>query len=237
MLRRLTRNGISVAEPPPPPFPDLFLKARMSRPKPLQKRILEYLCQGAWPSINAISTDLDLWRFSVQRSLQTMKRDGFVEDQWVYAAPSVLPGIKAHTFHITDRGRRGLKFLQLLGEPPKTYPLGYCILMCLKDAYPATAGQIAKMLSKDRGEVKRTMKSLQNKGLVDCMYSSTRTTFGWPAITHLYRITDLGRHVLGAGPANYLDAVRGHRTPTSRPPISVAPIGRRIRRPRSKRWS
>jgi len=197
--------------PPPSHLPPGLWKRLRPRPRPLQKRILEYLSRGGRPSINAIAADLDVWRFSIQRSLQTMKRDGFVEDQCVYAAPGVVPGIKAHTFHITDLGWRELKFLQLLGEPPKTYPLGYCILMCLKDACPATAGQIAKMLSKDRGEVRRTMKSLQSRALVDCLIGRTRTTFGWDTFTNLYRITELGRKVLDAGPDAYLRTVRSHR--------------------------
>jgi DNA-binding MarR family transcriptional regulator len=145
-----------------------------------------------------------------------MRSNELVEDQWVYTAPGVVPEIKAHTFHITDTGRRELKFLQLLGEPSRTYPLGYCILMCLRDANLVTIGPIAKMLNKDRGEVKRAMKSLQNKGLVRCLMSRTRTTLGYDAITHLYRITELGREVLDAGPTRYLEALRGCSKRTSK---------------------
>jgi len=141
-----------------------------------------------------------------------MKSRGLVEDEWVWFMSGFLPDVKAHTFHITDRGMKELKLLQSLGEPPKTYPLGYCILMCLKDSYPATAGQLAKMLGKDRGEVKRTMKSVQNKAPVDCLYRKTRTSFGQDIITHLYRITDLGGQVLEAGPNAYLRMVRCSRS-------------------------
>jgi len=42
-----------------------------------------------------------------------------------------------------------------------------------------TIGQVAKMMDKDRGHVKRVMQSLQNKGLVECLVSSTCTTSGW----------------------------------------------------------
>jgi len=197
-----------VAVPLPPTFPDQFLKLPRVRPKPLQKRILEYLSQGGTPSINAISTDLDVWRSSVQRSLQTMKRDGFVEDQWVYAAPGVVPGIKAHTFHITNAGRKELKFLQSLGEPPKTYPLGYCILMCLKDAYPATAGQVAKLCDKDRGHVRRVLTGLENHGLVRRYVTSTRTRWNSETITNLWEITKVGEGVLDAGPVACVRAIR-----------------------------
>jgi predicted ArsR family transcriptional regulator len=201
-------EGIRVPVPAPPAHSSRFAKCCSSKPRPLQRRILEYLREGGRPSINAISTDLDVWRFSVQRSLQIMKRDGFVKDQWIWFAPSVVPGIKAHTFHITDLGWRELEFLQLLGEPPKTYPLGYCILMCLKDANLVTIGPIAKMTGAPDGQVRRVIKSLHNKGLVDCLYSKTRTSFGHDMITHLYRINDLGRQVLDAGPDMYVMTIR-----------------------------
>jgi len=51
-----------------------------------------------------------------------MKNHGLVEDQWVYAAPGVVPGIRAHTFHITDRGRRELKILTSTTELSEPYP-------------------------------------------------------------------------------------------------------------------
>jgi len=71
-----------------------------------------------------------------------------------------------------------------------------------------TIGQIAKMTGKQPGHVRRVMKSLQNKGLVDCLYSKTRTSFGQDVITHLYRITELGRKMLEAGPDRYVMIIR-----------------------------
>ena len=194
--------------PPPPPLPDRFLKLRKVRPRPLQRRILEYLSEGGWPSINAISTDLDVWRSSAQRCLRVMKSRALVEDQWVYAAPGVLPGIKAHTFHITDEGRRELRFLQYVANPTEPIPLGWRILLLISHGNLVTIGPIARMLGKDRGEVKRTMKSLQNKGLVGSLYSKTRTSYGHDKVTHLYGIGELGRQVLDAGPDAYLRRVR-----------------------------
>ena len=199
-----------MAEPPPPLLPNEPFKPPLIGLKPLQRQILQYLGQGGTPSINAISTDLDIWRYSAQRSLKLMKSRRLVEDEWVYAAPTVVPRIKAHTFHITDRGRKELKLLQSLGEPLKAYPVEYCILMCLRHGDLVTIDPIAKMLDKDRGHVGRVIKSLHRAGLVDCLYSKTRASFGQDMITHRYRIADLGRRVLEAGPNAYLRKIRQH---------------------------
>jgi len=137
-----------------------------------------------------------------------MKREGLVIDQWVWFASNPLPRIKAHTFHITDRGRRELEFLQSLGEPPKTCPLGYCILKCLKDAYPATAGQIAKMCDKDRGHVRRVLTGLENHGLVRRYATCTRTRWNSETITNLWEIAKVGEAVLDAGPVASVRAIR-----------------------------
>jgi len=207
-----TDRGISVAEPPPPPFADRFLKLPKVRQKPLQKRILEYLSLGGRPSIKAISTSLGVWRSSVQRSLKVMKREGSVKDQWVYAAPGVVPAIKAHTFHITDRGRRELKILTSTTELSEPYPLGWRILVLISHGNLVTIGPLAKIVDKDPGHVRRVMKSLQNRGLVDCLISRTHNTFDDFMTTHLYRITELGRQVLKTGPTTYLRQIRSHVT-------------------------
>jgi len=203
-------QGISVPVPPPPPFPDQFLKLPVARQRPLQKRILEYLSQGGWPSVNAISTDLDVWRFSARRCLEFMKSRGLVEDEWVWFMPGSLPDIKAHTFHITDLGWRELKFMQSIPEATESYPLGYRILLYMSHGQPMTVGQIAKMLGEDRGHVGRVIKSLHRAGLVDCLYSKTRTSFGQDMITHLHRITELGQEVPSAGPRAYLSIARSN---------------------------
>jgi len=137
-----------------------------------------------------------------------LKSRALVEDQWVYAAPGVVPGILAHGFSITDQGRRELRLLQSIPDECKPYPLGYRILLFMSHGNVMTTGQIAKMVDKDRGEVKRTMKSLQNKGLVDYLYSKTRTSFSHDMITHLWRISQLGRRVLDAGVERYFRIIR-----------------------------
>ena len=210
--------------PPPPPSATRFFKLPMIRPKPLQKRILEYLSQGGQPSINSIATDLGVWRFSARRSLRLMKRSGSVEDQWIWFAPSVVPGIKAHTFHMTDLGGRELRFLQSTTSLTEPIPLGWRILLCLLHGNPVTIGPIAKMLAEESGHARRVMKTLQNKGLVDCLYSKTRTSFGWDAITHLWKITECGRQVLDADPEAYLRIVRSHKQRTGRPSSIAAVI-------------
>ncbi len=211
------KEGISVAVPPPPPSATRFFKQSTIRPRPLQKRILEYLSQGGRPSINAISTDLDVWRFSVQRPLQTMKRDGFVKDQWIRFAPTVVPKLKAHVFSITNEGRKQLETMQSNESSMEQYPLGHRILLYISHGNPVTIGPIAKMTGKPKGQVKRVMESLQNKGLAVCLISSTCTALGYDAITHLWKITERGRQVLDADPEAYLRIVRSSKR---RPRIS-----------------
>jgi DNA-binding PadR family transcriptional regulator len=133
--------------------------------------------------------------------------------------------IRAHTFSITNRGKEELKFLQSVSEDRDTYPLGYCILLFLPDGYPVTVGWIAKLLGKDRGHVGRVMKSLHRAGLVDCLYSKTRTSFGRDMITHLYRITELGLEALEVGPDIYLRNVRQHLLASCHIPSRIASRG------------
>jgi DNA-binding PadR family transcriptional regulator len=137
-----------------------------------------------------------------------MKRRGFVKDQWVWFAPNVVPGIKAHTWAITNQGRKEFELLQSIREPAESHPLGYRILLFMSHGGLMTIGQVVKTVGKDRGHVKRVMQSLQNKGFVDCLRSKTRTSLGHDMITHLYRINDLGRQVLDADPEAYLREVR-----------------------------
>jgi DNA-binding Lrp family transcriptional regulator len=207
-LRRIIRERISVAEPPPPTIPDHLPRVRMFRPRPLQSRILQYLSQGGEPSVNAISTSLGVWRSSVQRSLKTMKREALVKDRWIRFAPEVVPKLIAHVFSITDQGGKRLTLMQSTEMPKEPYPLGYSILLYLSHGKPVTIGWLSKMCHKDAGHVRRVMKSLQNKGLVECLYSKTRTSFGHDMITHLYRITESGRKVLDAGPCMYAKIIR-----------------------------
>jgi len=75
-----------------------------------------------------------------------------------------------------------------------------------------TIGPLAKIVDKAPGHVRRVMKSLQNRGLVDCLISRTHNTFGDFMTTHLYRITELGRQVLKTGPTIYLRQIRSHVT-------------------------
>jgi hypothetical protein len=56
------------------------------------------------------------------------------------------------------------------------------------------------------------VQSLQNKGVVECLISSTCTASGWDATTHLYRIADFGRKVLDASPTAYLRTVTSSST-------------------------
>jgi len=140
-----------------------------------------------------------------------MKREGSVIDQRVWFASNPPPRIKAHTFHITDRGRRELEFLQSTSSVTEQIPLGWRIPLLISHGNLVTIGPLAKMLNKDRGHVRRVMKNLQNKGLVDCLYSETRRSFGPDLITHLYRITELGRKVSDAGPDAYLRIIRSRR--------------------------
>ena len=197
-----------MAEPPPLLFPDGFLKLPKIRPRPLQKRILQYLHEGGRPSTSAISTDLDVWRFSAQRCLRIMKNHGLVEDQWAWFAPSVVPGIKTHTWAITNQGRKELDHLQSIKEPAELHPLGYRILLFMSHGNLMTIGPIAKMTGARNGQVRRVIESLQNKGLVVCLHSRTRTSFGHDVITHLWRITKLGQEMLDRGPTTYLRTVR-----------------------------
>jgi len=166
------------------------------------------LNEGRKASINAVSKDLGVSRFSARRSLTTMKDKGLVKDQPAMFASGVVPGIVAHGFLITDKGRSELGLLQSFKEHAEPYPLGYRILVYMSHGVIMTVGQIAKMLGKDRGHVGRVIKSLHRAGLIDCLYSKTRTSFGQDMITHLYRITDLGRQVLNAGPEAYLRLAR-----------------------------
>ncbi len=216
------KEGISVAVPPPPPSATRFFKQSTIRPRPLQKRILEYLSQGGRPSINAISTDLDVWRFSVQRPLQTMKRDGFVKDQWIRFAPTVAPKLKAHIFSITSEGRKQVKTMQSNENSIEQYPLGHRILLYISHGGLMTIGPIAKITGKPKGQVRRVMESLHNKGLVNCLISKTQTSFGWDTITHLWKITERGRQVLDADPEAYLRIVRSHKQRTGRSSNQVA---------------
>jgi hypothetical protein len=137
-----------------------------------------------------------------------MENKGLVTDQPELFAENVVPGIRAHGFSITDPGRRELKLLESIKETAEPYPLGYRILLFMSHGNVMTIGPIAKMTRAPNGQVRRVMKSLHNKGLVECLYSKTRTSFGHDLITHLYRITDLGRKVLEAGPEVYLRTVR-----------------------------
>jgi hypothetical protein len=142
-----------------------------------------------------------------------MKRCGLVKDEWGFFAPAVVPGIKAHMWSITNQGRGELEFLQSISQEHEPYPLGHRILLFMSHGALMTIGQIAKIMGKDRGHVKRVMKSLQNKGLGECLIGSTRTSFGWDATWHLYRIADLGRQVLDAGPDSYPEIIRRHKRP------------------------
>lgn len=194
--------------PPLPPFPERFFRLPMIRPKPLQRRILEYLSQGGRPGINAISTHLRVWRFSARRSLQAMKTRGFVKDRWALFAPDVVPKLIAHVFSITEQGRKQLPLMQSTEASTEPYPLGYRILLFMSHGGLMTVGRIAKMVDKDRGHVKRVIESLQNAGLVACHMNSTHTPSGYDAITHIYVISKLGREVLSSGPAAYLERTR-----------------------------
>ncbi len=189
---------------PPPPSAMRFFKRSTIRPRPLQKRILEYLREGGRPSINAISVDLDVWRFSVQRSLKIMKRDGFVKDQWIRFAPTVVPSLKAHVFSITERGRKQLPSLQSTTATVEAHPLGYRILLYISHGQPMTTGQIAKIVGKPRGHVKRVISSLSNLGLVKHLFVSATTRSSFGTVVSLWQITGLGRQNLDAGPDAYL---------------------------------
>jgi DNA-binding MarR family transcriptional regulator len=202
-----------VAVPAPPPSATRLFKRSKIRPRPLQRRILEYLSQGGRPSINAISTDLDVWRFSVQRCLRVMKNHGLVEDQWAWFAPNVVPGIKAHMWSITNQGRGELKFLQSTVQESESHPLGYRILLYMSHGGLMTTGQIAKMCSKDKGHVKRVLTSLENSGLVRRCPVSVRTRLGYEAITNLWQITPLGREVLDLSSDAYLRSTRSRMRP------------------------
>jgi len=197
-----------VPVPPPTELPPGLWKRLRPRPKRLQKRILQYLNEGRKASINAVSEDLGVHRFSARRCLKKMEGKGQVTDQPELFAPSVVPGILAHGFSITDEGRRELEFQQSIKETIDPYPLGYRILLFMSHGGLMTIGQIAKMTDKQPGHVRRIMKSLQNKGLVDHLVSGTRTAFGWDTITNLYRITDVGSQMLGAGPEAYLQIIK-----------------------------
>jgi len=118
-----------------------------------------------------------------------------------------VPGIRAHSFHITDRGRRELEIMQSTSSVTEQIPLGWRILLCMSHGVPVAIGPAAKMTGKPSGQVRRVMKSLHKKGLVDRLYHKTRTSFGHDIITHLYRIAKLGRQVLDAGPDAYLRTV------------------------------
>ena len=102
--------------PPPPSFPDQFFKLPKLSQKPLQKRILQYLNEGRRASINAVSEDPGVHRFSARRCLKDMKRKGFVTDQLELLASGVVSGRPAHGFSITDPGRRELELLQSIKE-------------------------------------------------------------------------------------------------------------------------
>ena len=97
--------------------------------------------------------------------------------------------------------------------------------MCLLHGNPVTIGPIAKMLAEESGHVRRVMKSIHNAGLVDCLISKTRTSFGWDTITHLWKITERGRQVLDAGPEEYLRVVRSTMQRAGRPSDIVAKLG------------
>ncbi len=204
MARPIVWEGISVAEPPPPPSATKFFKRSTIRPRPLQERILEYLSQGGEPSINAIASHLKVWRFSVQRSLKTMKREGSVEDNWIMFAPTVVPKLKAHVFSITERGRKQLPSLQSTATTVEAHPLGYRVLLYISHGHPMTTGQIAKICAKDKGHVKRVMTSLTDRGLVRHLFHSTRTRSSNDVVINLWQITGLGREALDAGPEGYL---------------------------------
>lgn len=197
--------------PPPATFPDRFFKLPRIRQKPLQRRILQYLNEGRKASVNVVSEDLGVHRFSARRCLSTMNSRGLVTDQLELFASSVVPRMVAHGFSVTDKGKRELELLRSITEPAEPYPLGYRILLCLSHGGLMTAGQIAKMVDKDSGHVRRVMKSLQNKGLVDCLVSSTRTASGYDAITHLWKTTALGVKVLNYCPSAYAQAMRTRR--------------------------
>jgi DNA-binding MarR family transcriptional regulator len=157
----------------------------MIGPKPVQRQILQYLSDLSEASVSAISTSTGIKRSSIQRSLRAMKGRGLTGDRWMDYAPAVVPGIKAHMWSITNQGRGELKLLQFVTEEHEPYPLGYRILLFMSHGGLMTIGQIAKIVRKDRGHVKRVVQSLQNKGLVECLYGKTRTSFGPDMIMHL----------------------------------------------------
>lgn len=193
-----------MAVPPPLPSATRFFKRSATRPRPLQERILQYLHEGSRPSINAISTDLDVWRFSVQRSLQLMKQKGSVKDQWIRFAPTIAPKLKAHVFSITSEGRKQLETMQSNENSKEPYPLGHRILLYISHGHPMTTGQIAKIVGKPKGHVKRVISSLSNRGLVKHLFVSATTRSGFGTVISLWQITSLGRDVLYRGPTSYM---------------------------------
>lgn len=205
--------------PVPPTLgpPRLLFKRSVIRPRPLQKQILRHLNEGRKASIHAVSEDLGVHRFSARRCLKYMKSKGLVTDRLELFASGVVPGIRAHGFSITDPGRRELELLQSIKEPAEPYPLGYRILLFMSHGGLMTISPLTKMTGKPSGHVRTVMKSLQNKELVDCLRSSTWTASSWPAITHLYRITELGREMLDAGPEAYLREIRRGKRRHARP--------------------
>jgi hypothetical protein len=109
----------------------------------------------------------------------------------------------------------------------KLIPLGWRCLSYPTHGNLAIISAIAQIVDRDKGYVGRVMRSLQNAGFVSCHMSSTCTTLGYDAITHIWKIAKLGQQVCGMGPAAYL---RVSRTRDQRPPGRARAFGIRFLR-------
>lgn len=59
-----------------------------------------------------------------------------------------------------------MKLMQSTEDPTKPYTLGYRILLYISHEAPTMTSEIAKICGKNKGDGKRVMTSLANRGLV-----------------------------------------------------------------------
>ena len=85
------RVGISIPVGYTPGILESSRKLFVVKIKPAQFRLLRYLDYFGKLSVHTISNDLNMDSHSVRRCLEALRFEKFVQDEYVYFAPTVLP--------------------------------------------------------------------------------------------------------------------------------------------------
>jgi len=92
-----------VAEPPTPALTPGFFRLLLPRPKPVQRRLPEYLSGVDEATVSAISATTGIGWSSVQRSLRLVKGRGFARDRWIDYAAGFLQSLWVTAFYCSFR--------------------------------------------------------------------------------------------------------------------------------------